>query len=128
MAPFLWKHFAVALLAGVVRADQPEPRVYPYQQADTARRIAIEECKPLVVHFVPDNATGSEQLTSYYRGPNSVPQEILEKVVIVVLPTERFRDFANELGVTGVAGYRTISPYHLSPLGKAAKPTCRGFR
>jgi hypothetical protein len=42
--------------------------------------------------------------------------------------TRRFAGFARQLGIGGPGGYRTISPYDLSPMDEQSTPTCRsGF-
>ena len=122
---------ALTVLAAVsapTLAGSSPTRVFPPDQAEQARQLAIRECKPLVIHFVPDNQIGQEQLSQYYGGPDGIPKDLLQRVVILVLPSDRFREFADDLEVTGPAGYRAISPFHLTPLGRAARPTCTGFR
>ena len=57
-----------------------------------------------------------------------MPDAILEQVVIVAVPTHAFADFAQQLGVTGEGGLRTISAYDLSPLKRDSLRTVRsGF-
>jgi len=103
-------------------------RVFSYKQARKARQIARDECKPLVIHFVPDTQLGGEQITSFYRGPYRVPSAILDKVVIIAVPTSKFAGFAKQLGVTGIGGYRTISPYRLDIVDEDSLSTVRsGF-
>jgi len=110
-------------------ASPSRKRIFSYEQADEARLLAQQECKPLVIHFVPDSEVGAKQLDSYYSGTHRVPDDILEGVVIVVVPSERFAKFKQDLGVQGAGGYRTISAYDLSPFGPKSTPTCRsGFR
>ena len=109
-------------------AAGPSGRIFTYKNAEKARRLARWECKPLVVHFVPDTKLGADQLNSFYARPGGVTRELLEEVVIIVVPTERFRGFARQLGVTGEGGYRTISAYDLGALDNRSQPTCRsGF-
>ncbi len=109
-------------------ATGPSGRIFTYKNAEKARRLARWECKPLVVHFVPDTKLGADQLNAFYAKPGGVPRELLDEVVIVVVPTERFRGFARQLGITGEGGYRTISAYDLSALDDKSQPTCRsGF-
>ena len=103
-------------------------RIFSYRNAEKARRLARWECKPLVVHFVPDTKLGADQLNAFYAKDGGVPRTLLDKVVIVVVPTERFRGFARQLGITGDGGYRTISAYDLGALDNQSQPTCRsGF-
>lgn len=103
-------------------------RIFSYRNAEKARRLARWECKPLVVHFVPDTKLGADQLNAFYAKEGGVPRTLLDKVVIVVVPTERFRGFARQLGITGDGGYRTISAYDLGALDDRSQPTCRsGF-
>ncbi len=109
-------------------ATGPSGRIFSYKNAEKARRLARWECKPLVVHFVPDTKLGLDQLNAFYAKPGGVSRALLDKVVIVVVPTERFRGFARQLGITGDGGYRTISAYDLSALDDRSQPTCRsGF-
>ncbi len=109
-------------------ATGPSGRIFSYKNGEKARRLARWECKPLVVHFVPDTKLGADQLDAFYAKPGGVPRELLDEVVIVVVPTERFRRFARQLGITGDGGYRTISAYDLGALDDRSQPTCRsGF-
>ena len=109
-------------------ARYPKDSVFPFQQADEARQVARDQCKPLTLHFVPDSKLGGEQLVAFYRGPNRVSDEVLEKVVIVALPTRKFARFAKQFGITDKGGYRTISAYDLGVLDKASLGTIRsGF-
>ena len=109
-------------------ATGPSGRIFTYKNAEKARRLARWECKPLVVHFVPDTKLGADQLNAYYANEGGVSRDLLEEVVIVVVPTGRFRGFARQLGITGDGGYRTISAYDLGALDDASQPTCRsGF-
>lgn len=109
-------------------ARSPKEHVFPFQQADKARQVARDQCKPLTLHFVPDSKLGGKQLEAFYRGPNRVSDEVLEKVVIVALPTAKFARFAKQLGITDMGGYRTISAYDLGAFDKASLGTIRsGF-
>lgn len=121
---------AVALCTALpLRADDRTQRIYFVDQAEAARSHAIRECCPLVLHFIPDNNVGREQITSFYTRSDGVPKDVLDTVVILLLPIDRYREFALDLGVVSAGGYRTISPYHLSPMDSFAKPTCfSGFR
>ena len=104
-------------------------RIFPYQQAEKARRLAREECTPLVIHFVPDSKLGAAQLNAFYRGHHRVPDAVLEQVAVIGVPRERYAKFAQDLGVMSPAGYRTISAYDLSPIDSTSVPTVRtGFR
>lgn len=126
-----------AMLAGYVLVAVSTPtealelgeRIFPYQHAEKARKLARAECKPLVIHFVPDSKLGAAQLSSFYTGDRRVPEAVLEKVVVIGVPRERYAKFAQELGVMSPAGYRTISAYDLSPIDATSVPTVRtGFR
>ncbi len=129
IAPLLTlQQYAVAVSPTSRPATGPSGRIFTYKNAEKARRLARWECKPLVVHFVPDTKLGADQLDSFYAKEGGVPRALLDKVVIVVVPTERFRGFARQLGITGDGGYRTISAYDLSTLDDRSQPTCRsGF-
>ena len=116
------------LLLGIAEAETPPPRVYTYRQAEGARLLGQRECRPLVIHFIPDTKLGDKQFESFYRGPKAVPVSLLEKVVIVAVPTQKFAGLARQLGISGPGGYRTISAYDLSPVGEQAQATTRsGF-
>ena len=121
--------------AVVLATDRPSEngpkgrRIFTYQEAEAARALAQRECKPLVLHFLPDSDVGAKQLEEFYGGKHRVPDRILEQIVIVLLPVERFQKFARELGVTGPGGMRTISAFDLGPMDAASTPTCHaGFR
>jgi hypothetical protein len=106
-----------------------QQRIFPYTQAEQARRLAQEECKPLVIHFIPNTELGADQLDRYYTGKYRIPDDVLEKLVIVVVPSEQFAKLKQDLGVTGPGGYRTISAYDLAPFDEKSVPTCKsGFR
>jgi hypothetical protein len=62
-------------------------------------------------------------LQSFYTSQHRVREMVLQKVVIVAVPREKFPLFAQQLGVTSHAGFRTICPYDLRPLNKRAYPT-----
>ena len=122
------QQYAVAVSPTSRPATGPSGHIFTYKNAEKARRLARWECKPLVVHFVPDTKLGADQLDAFYAREGGVPRALLDKVVIVVVPTERFRGFARQLGITGDGGYRTISAYDLSALDDRSQPTCRsGF-
>jgi len=124
----MFQRHAVAAPPTSRPATGPSGRIFSYKNAEKARRLARWECKPLVVHFVPDTKLGADQLNAFYAKPGGVSRALLDKVVIVVVPTERFRGFARQLGITGDGGYRTISAYDLSALDDQSQPTCRsGF-
>jgi hypothetical protein len=121
----------VAILSHTAFAGPPassDRHIYSYQQGEHARRVARASCKPLVIHFVPESRVGWDQLQGFYARPGGVTDDLLEDVVIVVVPTQRFAGLARQLGISGAGGYRTISPYDLSPLDERSVPTCRsGF-
>ena len=126
-------HFVIAVLllsiSSAASAAGLGERVYPYQQAEKARKLARRECKPLVIHFVPDSQVGAEQLQSFYAGHRRVPDAALDKVVVIGVPREKYALFAQELGVMSPAGFRTISAYDLNPVDENSVPTVRtGFR
>ncbi len=109
-------------------AVEPSGRIFTWRQAAQARALARWECKPLVVHFVPDSKLGQDQLDAFYAKPGGVARELLDEVVIVVVPTERYERFAQQLGITAAGGFRTISAYDLGALDERSQPTCRsGF-
>lgn len=130
MIPAIACNLLCVVLSGPAPADSSEakPRIFPYTQADQARELARSECVPLVIHFVPDNQLGADQLRSYYQNARGVDADALAKVVVIVVPTRKFRAFARQLGITGEGGMRTISPYDLSAVDDSAELTCRsGF-
>ena len=105
------------------------PRIFPYQQAEQARQLAQTECKPLVIQFIPDSTVGAKQLITFYVGEFSVPDEDLDSVVVLVVPTEQYGPFAKNMGVVGKGGFRSVSAYALTPFKQKAVPTCKsGFR
>jgi hypothetical protein len=114
----------IALLPNLARAAEPPRRIFTFREGEEARQVARRECKPLVVHFVPDTKLGSDQLTSFYRGPERIPQSVLDSVIIVAVPSQQYSAFAKELGVSGQGGYRTISAYDLSTVDSKSVPTC----
>ena len=117
------------MLSNTVSLEAASPRIFPYTEAEAARRLAQRECKPLVLHFIPDTEVGAKQLDDFYAGRKRIPNDILDQVVIVVLPIGKYARFAKELGINGPGGYRTISAFDLSPFDKSSQPTCRsGFR
>ena len=116
------------LLSMAAQASEPPRRIFTYREAERARRLARQECTPLVIHFVPDSDVGAKQLDSFYGGPDSIPESVLSEVVVVVVPTKRYSGLARQLGITGPGGYRTISPFDLDTMDEKAQPTCRsGF-
>jgi hypothetical protein len=120
--------FTMALALVATGAPKPADRVFTYRQAEQARLLAQTECKPLVIHFVPDTKLGDEQFESFYRGPEAVPASLLDDVVIVAVPTQKFASLARQLGIGGGGGYRTISAYDLNPMEGEARATVRsGF-
>ncbi|HEY3244246.1 MAG TPA: hypothetical protein VGM03_12945 [Phycisphaerae bacterium] len=114
----------LALLSNLARAAEPPRRIFTFREGEEARQLARRECKPLVVHFVPDTKLGSEQLNSFYRGAERIPQSVLDGVIIVAVPSQQYASFAKELGVSGQGGYRTISAYDLSTVDAKSVPTC----
>ena len=64
--------------AGHVTADTAKigRRIFSYKQADEARRLAQEECKPLVIHFIPDTKVGAKQLDNFYSGKRRIPDDL----------------------------------------------------
>lgn len=125
---FLTAVAALALLAGPKDVPGPQRRVFTYRKAEQARQLARKECRPLVIHFVPDSQLGAEQLQSFYNDEDGIPDRLLERVVIVVAPREKYAGFANKLGVTEAGGYRTVSAFDLSTFDEEAVPTYRsGF-
>lgn len=106
----------------------PSGRIFSYREAEKARALARWECKPLVIHFVPDTQLGAKQLDAYYAKPGGASRELLDRVVIIAAPIGRYRGFARRLGINGDGGYRTISAYDLGVVDDSSQPTCRsGF-
>ncbi len=111
-----------------VRAQITPKNVFTYRNAEEARRLAREQCKPLVLHFLPDTRLGQQQFNSFYWGRSSVERSLLESVIIVAVPTEKYAGLAKRLGIREAGGYRTVSAYDLSGMDDGAVPTCRsGF-
>ncbi len=111
-----------------VLAQITPKNVFTYRNAEEARRMAREQCKPLVLHFLPDTRLGKQQFNSFYWGKSSVRETLLEGVIIVAIPTEKYASLAKRLGIRGAGGYRTVSAYDLSGMDDGAVPTCRsGF-
>jgi len=106
----------------------PQVSVFLPHQANEARRLAQEQCKPLVVHVVPNSSVGVKQVGEFYGRFGAIPKDVLDKVVIVVLPGDRYGRFASQLGITDAGGLRTISAYDLDALDARSVTTCRaGF-
>ena len=109
-------------------AKANEQRIFNHDQAEVARKLAQRECKPLVIHVVPNSRHGSDQLRQYYGEFGAVSRSLLEQVVIVVLPQDRYARFAQQLGIRDAGGFRTISAYDLNTLDSRSVTTCRaGF-
>lgn len=110
------------------RAQITPNNVFTYRDAEEARRLARQQCKPLVLHFLPDTQVGKRQFNSFYWGKSSVKEALLKDVIIVAIPTEKYAGLAKRLGIHAAGGYRTVSPYDLSGMDNGAVPTCRsGF-
>jgi len=119
---------AIVLVATSARANWQD-RVFPYDKDEAARQLARKECKPLVLHFVPDDKVGFQQFQWFYTEKYRVPDDVLDKLVIVVIPSGRYAGLKNQLGVKGPGGFRAISAYDLEPFDTKAAQTCRsGFR
>lgn len=116
----------VALLCAIEAqaADRPY-RYYTHQQAQAALQAAQRECKPLVLHFVPNATVGAEQTRAYYGARSPIPRADLERVVVVVIPKSEFPDFAAEMRVDDAGGLRTVSPYEMSFTDRFALTTVR---
>ncbi len=109
-------------------AKANEQRIFNHDQADVARKLAQRECKPLVIHVVPNSRLGSDQLRQYYGDFGAIASSLLDQVVIVVLPQDRYARFAQQIGVRDAGGFRTISAYDLNTLDSRSVTTCRaGF-
>jgi len=109
LAALLISAFAWPAVAG-----QPHYRVYNDDQAPEALRVAQRECKPLVLHFVPTEKDAANQRREYY-GPHSpIPREDLERMVVVIIPKDRYPDFARQMGIQDAGGIRTVSPYEFT--------------
>ncbi|HUU86105.1 MAG TPA: hypothetical protein VM243_21620 [Phycisphaerae bacterium] len=125
---FLTAVAALALLSGPKDVLGPQRRIFTYYKAEQARQLARKECRPLVIHFVPDSQLGAEQLHSFYNDEDGIPDDVLERVVIVAVPREKYAGFARKLGVTEAGGYRTVSAFDLTTFDEQAVPTYRsGF-
>jgi len=119
-----------ALIASPVRAAAPDlsPSVYAPDRAKQARDAAKTGCRPLVVHVVPNSRIGVQEVLEFYQPGGEIPADLLARVVIVILPRDRYAKFATELGITDAGGMRTISAYSLDTLDAAGVTTCRaGF-
>ena len=118
--------FTLAVLVAAVcpaEARSKNPRVFRYRQADKARDLARRENKPLVIHLIPSNANGAKQIRKFYESRGGIPRQVLDRVVVLLLPQEKFAAFAAKLGIQQVGGMRTISPYDLSMYGYSALET-----
>ncbi len=119
---------AVSLLCRAASAQKPVVSVFPYQQADAARQAARDQCKPLTLHFVPNDQLGVAQMSTFYQGTNRIDDDILSEVVIVALPAGKFAKSAAQYGLTAKGGYRTISAYDLDAFERESMGTVRsGF-
>lgn len=119
----LW---SIALLCAVeARAADRPYRYYTHQQAQAALQVAQRECKPLVLHFVPDDAVGAEQTRAYYGAKSPIPRADLERVVVVVIPKSAFPEFAEAMRVDDAGGLRTVSPYEMTFTDRFALTTVR---
>ena len=115
-------------LCSHARAQITPKNVFTFRDAEEARQRAREQCKPLVLHFLPDTRLGEQQFNSFYWGKSSVKRSLLESVIIVAIPTEKYAGLAKRLGIREAGGYRTVSAYDLSGMDDGAVPTCRsGF-
>lgn len=122
--------FLVIAFPSTARAADCPPviSIYLPQDAADARRRAQEQCKPLVVHVVPNSRVGVEQAYEFYGRFGKISKEVLDKVVIVLLPRDRYAKFAAQLGINDAGGLRTISAYDLDTLDSKSVATCRaGF-
>lgn len=123
----LWLCIAVAEPAAAV-SPALSGGVFLPEQANEARQVAQRACKPLVVHVVPNARVGMEEVVGFYQPGGELPREVLDRVVIVILPRDRYWKFAAELGINDAGGMRTLSPYSLDTLDAGSVTTCRaGF-
>jgi hypothetical protein len=124
----VWVSWPVLPAPAATRPGQLSPSVFLPERADEARATAQRYCKPLVVHVLSDSQLGVEQLYNYYGSLSGVSPAVLERVVIAVIPRERYAGFARQLGISDAGGLRTISPYELNTLDAQSVTTCRaGF-
>ena len=115
----VWTALAGGILATTVpaAAGANGRGYFSHSQAKKALELAQQECKPLVLHFYLDNASGRTQLAEYYLRSGGISAEVLDHVVVVALPLPRYAGFAKSLGVYGDGGMRTISPFDLNAVG-----------
>ncbi len=100
--------------ADVIAAGPVRPNYFTHRQAKQAQRIAQDECKPLVLHFLPETPFGRLQVRSYYDSSvGGVSRDVLQQAVVVILPMPRYAGFAAQLGIIEEGGLRTISPFDL---------------
>lgn len=110
--------------------------MFQHTQAREAQQLAQRECVPLVIHVVTGNSVGMKQVSDFYYGADGIPANVLDRVVILVIPREKYVRFAEQLGVYGTSGLRTISAYDLSFFDDQSTTTqqttvpivCKGFR
>ncbi|MCB9850813.1 MAG: hypothetical protein H6817_08925 [Phycisphaerales bacterium] len=95
-------------------AGQPRYRVYKHNQAQRAVEEAQRRCKPLIVHIVPNERDGAGQIQEYYGPRSRIPRYELDRVVVVVIPRDRYEAFAESLGVHEAGGMRALDPYDFS--------------
>ena len=74
-------------LCSHARAQITPKNVFTFRDAEEARRRAREQCKPLVLHFLPDTRLGEQQFNSFYWGKSSVKRSLLESVIIDPTPS-----------------------------------------
>ncbi|HRX87747.1 MAG TPA: hypothetical protein P5572_22190 [Phycisphaerae bacterium] len=116
----------LTVLAMAVPALAYKPyRVYTHDQAQQAMRVAQLECKPLVLHFVPTAAQVDEQIRAYYSIRSPISRYDLDRVIVVVIPRDRYPDFADSMGIDDAGGLRTVSPYALNGTDRFSLTTAR---
>ena len=114
--------------AALAAAPSAAGHVFLPNQANQARELAQTMCKPLVVHVVPNSSVGYTQMLEFYGAGGEMPPEVLDRVIIVILPRDRYAKFSSELGITDAGGMRTISPFSLDTMDASSVTTCRaGF-
>jgi hypothetical protein len=100
---------ATASLAG-----KPAYGIFRHTVARLALQKARDECKPLVIHVVPTARRGRRQIKEYSGRKSSIPRDVLEGVVVLVVPRDKYPDFVHALGLNTDTGLCSLSPYGLA--------------
>ena len=102
--------------------------VYRHHQAEYAIKVAQRECKPLFVHVVPDTGSVGRHIKRFYGPDSPISAELLDRVVVLVMPADKYPHLRDQLGIDGKGGVRTLSPYSLefSDFGSTATTRLEG--